>query len=564
MKKKKIFKILGLIIAIIIFTFFIGFIGYKIYDNIHTKNLSNKTWLKKHVDIKEDKKLGTNIYSVSKSRDIDIYTQNYQRVIQEKIDELLRQEIDLDDNIIILYNPYGTNLLSFNIYFSYAEDVEITYKISVNKKNIPDFTRKLNTTSDNHKDNFYQYQLVGFVPGYINTLQLEIKAKDGTIIKKKIKLDLTDIDCNSQTKLKVTNGVSNKELSDGLYAILGNDSDYQDYVSLYDNDGILRSEIPIIGYRAHAILFRNNKMYFSISQTKIAEVNNLGMVKQVYRTGKYQLHHDYTFDNDGNLLVLANNTKKSTEEDCIIKIDLNTKKVEELIDFEDIFSSYVETCTLDTKSTRDEGEDGLDWLHLNSIEYVDGSVILSSRETSSIIKVSNIEKKPKLEYILSDKKIWENTDFKDYVYDKTGDFKIHAGQHSVRYQESDDSNIYYLTFYNNNYGKANSQPSFDYNTIGINNDNAFEGDKSYYYVYKVDEKAKTFELVDSFDVLYSGIVSSVLKMDNGNIVIDSGTKGIFFEYDSDHELIRKFRINLNKYMVYRVLKYDFNNFLFQI
>ena len=564
MNKKKIFKILGLIIAIIIFAFFIGFVGYKIYDNIHTKNLSNKIWLKKHVDIKENKKLGTNIYSVSKSRDIDIYTSNYQRVIQEKIDELLKQEIDLDDNIIIIYNPYGTNLLSFNIYFSYAEDVEITYKVSVNKKNIPDFTRKLNTTSDNHKDNFYQYQLVGFVPGYINTLQLEVKSKDGTIIKKKIKLDLTDIDCNSQTKLKVTNGVSNKELSDGLYAILGNDSDYQDYVSLYDNDGILRSEIPIIGYRAHAILFRNNKMYFSISQTKIAEVNNLGMVKQVYRTGKYQLHHDYTFDNDGNLLVLANNTKKSTEEDCIIKIDLNTKKVEELIDFEDIFSSYVETCTLDTESTRDEGEDGLDWLHLNSIEYVDGSVILSSRETSSIIKVSNIEENPKLEYILSDKKIWENTDFKDYVYDKIGDFKIHAGQHSVRYQESDDSNIYYLTFYNNNYGKANSQPSFDYNTIGINNDNAFEGDKSYYYVYKVDEKAKTFELIDSFDILYSGIVSSVLKMDNGNIVIDSGTKGIFFEYDSEHELIRKFKINLNKYMVYRVLKYDFNNFLFQI
>ena len=532
-------------------------------EKIVESQLNDEDWLDDNVKIAKNSSLGKNIYSVSKPDEVEIFDMVYQEVIQDKLDDLLEDDYTFEKPLII-YNPYGTNTLGFNIYFTTNEKAELKYTIHVDDKDIEDFSRTLSNGERDNLTTTHQYQLIGFIPGEENEVTLTLLDEDGKeIATKKFTVDLTNVKANGQKKLKVKDGESKEELSNGLYSMLGNDSDDQDYLALYDNDGILRMETEIIGYRAHRILFKDGKMYYSISQTRIAEVNPLGQVTEIYRTGHYDLHHDYTFDDDGNLVVLANNTEKDTEEDCIIKIDLDTKAVTELIDFEDMFSSYVDTCTLDTTSARDEGEDGLDWLHLNSLVWLDGGdVILSSRETSSILRVNNIEEDPELVYLLADERIWEDTEFSKYVYEKEGDFKIHAGQHSLNYEETGEDGVYYLTFFDNNYGKANSQPKFDYSKLGIENDNSFKGTESYYYVYKVDENKETFELVDSFAVPYSGIVSSVQPMDNGNVVVDSGTAGVFGEYDEDHKLIRQFTAKLNKYMVYRVFKYTFNDFWF--
>ena len=530
-------------------------------EKIVESQLNDEDWLSENIKISKDKSLGKNIYAVSGPSEVSAYDMIYQEVIQDKLDVLMEDEYTFEKPLIV-YNAYGTNILGVNLYFTVSEDATVSYNIHVDDKDINDFSRDLANNGDERN---HSYQLIGFVPGEVNEVSLTLKDEDGEeVATKEFSVDLTDIKYNAQKKLKVKEGESKEELTDGLYTMLGNDSDGQDYLAIYDNDGILRMESEIVGYRAHRVLFKDNKMYYSISQTKIAEVNPLGQVSEIYRTGHYDLHHDYQFDDDGNLVVLANNTKKDTEEDCIIRIDLDTKAVTELIDFEDMFSSYVDTCTLDTTSARDEGEDGLDWLHLNSLVWLDGGdVILSSRETSSILRVNNIEEDPELVYLLADERIWEDTEFSKYVYEKEGDFKIHAGQHSLNYEETDEEGVYYLTFFDNNYGKANSQPKFDYSKLGIENDNSFKGTESYYYVYKVDENKETFELVDSFAVPYSGIVSSVQPMDNGNVVVDSGVAGIFGEYDEDHKLIKQFTAKLNKYMVYRVFKYTFNNFWFE-
>lgn len=533
-------------------------------EKIVESQLNDEDWLDDNVKIAKNSSLGKNIYSVSKPDEVEIFDMVYQEVIQDKLDDLLEDDYTFEKPLMI-YNPYGTNTLGLNVYFTTNEKAELKYTIHVDDKDIEDFSRTLSNGERDNLTTTHQYQLIGFIPGEENEVTLTLLDEDGKeIATKEFTVDLTNVKVNGQKKLKVKDGESKEELSNGLYSMLGNDSDDQDYLALYDNDGILRMETEIIGYRAHRILFKDGKMYYSISQTRIAEVNPLGQVTEIYRTGHYDLHHDYTFDDDGNLVVLANNTEKDTEEDCIIKIDLDTKAVTELIDFEDMFQSYVDTCELDTSSFRDEGEDGLDWLHLNSIVWLDGGdVLLSSRETSSIMRVNNIEDDPELVYLLADKEIWKDTEFSKYVYDQKGDFTINAGQHCLNYEPTDEDGVYYITFFDNNYGKSNSQPDFDFSKIGIENQKPFEGSESYYYVYRVDENEKTFELVDSFDVPYSGIVSSVQPMDNGNVIVDSGTAGIFGEYDEDHKLIKQFTAKLNKYMVYRVFKYTFNNFWFE-
>ncbi len=57
----------------------------------------------------------------------------------------------------------------------------------------------------------------------------------------------------------------------------------------------------------------------------------------MYDTGQYNLHHDYVFDDDGNLLVFSNRYRKKHSKDQIIKIDTKTGEVSHVLDLEDCF-----------------------------------------------------------------------------------------------------------------------------------------------------------------------------------------------------------------------------------
>lgn len=491
--------------------------------------------------------------SSTQSKIKKIYNVKNQRKIAASLEREKENPDYTADNMFVKYNPYGTNTQSLYVYFKTENAVKLSYTIHVDDESISDFTR--NVYQDNTYQKTHEFQIIGLIPNQNNKITVTLTKKNGTTIKKEFYYELGDLMGDEEVQLKTD--ISNaKKLSDGLYVVLGNDSDKTDFMYYYDNQGILRGEVPILGYRSHRLIFDEDTMYYSISETKLAQVNRLGQVTNVFDLDHYKLHHDYVFDKDGNLLILATDTTQDSVEDVVIKLDPSYGTVSEIVDLGDLFPNYKASCT--------ENSDGdLDWMHINTIQYIDDdSIILSSRETSSIIKIKNISSSPETEYIIGDPDFWKGTGYENLVYTKKGDFTIQGGQHTVTYEKDDSlkDGQYYLYLFNNNIGISETRSDYDWSSIGLTNTKPYKGSSSYYYKYLVDENKNTFQLVDSFKVPYSGYVSSAQNIGT-NTVVDSGFQGIFAEYDSNHNKIASYKMNIENY-IYRVYKYDFTGFYF--
>ena len=361
---------------------------------------------------------------------------------------------------------------------------------------------------------------------------------------------------NIDTQLEVTDGDAEAELSDGLYTVLGHDKNYASNIYVYDNSGVLREEFVLDGYRADRVIFDDGYMYYPYKKRGIVKVNNLGKIVKFYDLGNYAMHHDMVLDDD-KLIILVNQDNTETIEDTVISLDLESGEVTQLFDMKDLLPEFYETAV--NPGENSYGTDTLDWIHINALSIIGDDVVLSSRELSTIIYVSDFESDPEVKYLITDPSMVEGTSYASLLYEKKGDFVSQAGQHSITYHKDDslDDGEYYLFMFNNNYGAATTRPDFEWsNYPGGGSYN--EGETSYFYEYLVNENDKSYELVKSFKVPYSSIVSSVELMDNGNIVIGSGKDNSFKEYDNDGNLIRKFDYSAKKY-AYRVFKYSYDN-----
>lgn len=498
-----------------------------------------------------------NVLTLDSESDIDtIYTAEYQSSIDSKIEEKKSEKTYTIDDPLIIANPYGTNTTGLYVFFTTDSPTELSYTVSTD--GYEDFSQ----TASGGFSTEHEHQLVGMIAGKTNTISLTATDEDGNTAGT-FTLEYTAPDLlgdSDNTQLKVTSGESSEELSDGLYTMLGNrtgeNNEQVDFILVYDNNGTLRSEIPIKSYRSCRLLFDNDTMYYSTSSGEIAGLDSTGQITSFYDTGNYKLHHDYIFGNNNDFLVLATDTSSNTVEDRIISIDRESGEITELIDLADLFKNYFDSL--------DHEEDDFDWMHINSLCLVgDDTLIISSRETSSIIKISGIYSQPTVNYIISSENFWEDTGYEDLLLKQSGDFTLQAGQHCVDYVTSDDleEGQYYLTMYNNNNATISTR-DYDYGE-DENYDGTYsgtKGDSSYYYQYLVDENAGTFELTDKVEVTYSGYVSSVQQVGD-NLLVDSGSEFEACEFDKDHNLIQTLTGSGETWW-YRVFKYDFTDYWF--
>jgi hypothetical protein len=524
-----------------------------------------------------------NADSILSSKIATVYTKEYQAKAAARISARKASHHYTLNDMLVLHNPYGTNTTSLYVYFTTDENTSVRYTVSAPDTDYSDFSAKAYQSKTYQKT--HEFSVLGLIPNTTNTIIITVTTQQGTSITRTICYTMGSLLGSEEVQVKRTSGAaSSTTLGDGLYAILGNDSDGQDFMFYYDNDGILRGEIPILYYRAHRLLFRNNLMYFSVSTRDIVAMNRLGQITRWYNTSDtYLLHHDYAMDSKGNLIVLATNVTKNTIQDAIITINGRTGKVTQLVDLGDLFPVYKASAkfatmgsssssTTNDKSSSfdpDTSSTKKDWIHLNTIQLLDdGSAIVSSRETSTIIKINNIETKPTIGYMIGQTAFWKGTEAATHLLSKDttdGDWSATGGQHSVTY-ESDSSlasGQYYLYMFDNNYGSSNTRPDYDWarNVTGIQT-SFTTGTHSYYYKYLVDENAGTYKLVSSFAVPYSSIVSSVEEYGDGTVIVDSGTKGVWGAYTHDGTLISQYSMALMKNIIYRVYKYDFHDFYF--
>lgn len=498
-----------------------------------------------------------NIVTLNTEQDMDVvYTTDYQTEIALTLQDYKDNNIYTLEDPLMVANPYGTNTTGLYVYFTTETPVKISYTVSA--EGYSDFSRELyGEYSTEH-----EYLLIGMIPDTVNTITLTaVDDKGNTVGTKEIKYQTSPLLGSAENvQLEVTKGESSAELSDGLYTMLGNrteeDNEQTDYILLYDNNGTLRSEIPIKSYRACNILFDDSHMYYSTSADEIAVMDNTGQILTVYSMGDYQLHHDYIFGSENDLLVLASQENAETEADRILSVDLDDGTVTELIDLADLFADYLDSLTAD---------EPLDWMHINSIRLIgEDSIIISSRETSTIIKIDDIYDEPVVDYMIGSGQFWEESGYDSLLLEQVGDFSLQAGQHCVEYETSDEleDGQYYLYFYNNNNAVCDTR-GYDYSSDDSYSGtySGTEGGESYYYKYLIDENERTFELVERVPVTYSGYVSSVQQTGN-NLLIDSGSAFTAVELDENNTPVQTLAGTGDTWW-YRVFKYDYTGFWFE-
>ncbi len=536
--------------------------------------------------VAEETDLAVSIYSLDYSSDMMIYQivpdeyeeegfTFYDTDVQNRLAAAIVDLYEMNNpdasSPLVIYNPFGTASNSLYVAFSTKVASHITYTISVDDDSIVDYTATAYEDGSNTKN--HEFQIIGLVPGMTNTVTMEIVGSWGnsrnTIT---FTVDMPETQSEYPVQLETTDGESTTELSDGLY-VMCRVNGYLGYAFFYDNDGVMRYEMVTEGYGLERIYWTSEgNMMACVSAYKIAEFNRLGQVVATYSLGQYEMHHDYVLlEDQGVILALASDTEDEYNlEDLLVEININTGEVELLLDFKDAFATYYEEDANELTLTDEffwlAGQK--DWIHLNTLQYVEDTdgIIVSSRETSTIIRIDDIHGEQNLVALIGDEDFWADTEYAEYIYTQVGDFVPQYGQHTVDYLADDslEEGQYYLRLYNNNYWCNGTRDDYEISDLPDSVGTELLSDEltSQMYLYLVDSNAKTFELVKSFDVPYSSIVSSVSNVGDGNYVINSGTSMVWGEYDNDGNLIREFAY-ICTLQTYRVYKDDFVGYWFQ-
>ncbi len=258
------------------------------------------------------------------------YDTEVQQRLAGALEELKTVTTWTADNPLAVVNPYGTGSNGLYLYFTTDMPTEVQYTVHVDDPDIPDFTATAADANGQRFGRTHEFQLIGLVPGEVNEVTLTIAGSWGNLRQTvHFTVEMPETESGYNTRLETTDGSSEEELSDGLFTMMRVNG-YLGYGFMYDNAGVMRYEMVLEGFGLDRILSADNDIITCVSSTKIARINGLGQVEQVYDLDGYELHHDIGFGRTANCSRWPNMPTARRWRTMMLSIDLETGDVTDL------------------------------------------------------------------------------------------------------------------------------------------------------------------------------------------------------------------------------------------
>ena len=384
----------------------------------------------------------------------DIYSMKYQKTAKSIIENYKKKGSYTVDAPLLIVNPYGTNTTGLYIYFKHKFRVNTIYSVNVKEidgkedAKTKDFQGALYTNTTGMPLAEQEGIIIGMVPGERNYVSVYIYDENNKMIAKAgYRLDIPEAETVTMKTLDASLEREVTQLSDGLFAVFGLDDNgrKEKHILFYDNYGIIdrfgkvEKFIPLEG-----------------GATALGDMDlNTGIRKAVTLSRR-----------NGN--------------DGIFSVDILEGKSKEIVNFNKLFSAYYKK--------------GGSKLKFTSVQFInDNDLIVSEKNTSSIVRINNVFRNPKIKGVISGTNDLKSA-YGDVFYSKDGDFVSQKKQSTAYVDKSEKlgKKQYHLIVFDNNSGGLNS----------------------FSYKYLVDGEKMTYSLENSVELPYSA--------ENGSASLNQG------------------------------------------
>lgn len=465
-----------------------------------------------------------------KEKKPDVYSMKYQKAAKSIIDKYKKNGKYTVEEPLLIVNPYGTNTTGLYIYFKHKFRVNTKYTVSVKeidgKENIKggEFSASLYTNTTGMPLAEQEGLIIGMIPGERNYVSVYIyDENDKMIAKAGYKLDIPESETVAMKTLNVEHDREVSQLSEGLYSVFGLDDNSRKnrHVLFYDNYGVIRAELPLVkgGEAAETnIGLIDDKLFYAVDSRRFALVDRFGKVEKFIGLENEAVALG---DMDLNTAIRkAVTLSKRKGNDGIYSVDVLEGKSKEIVNFNKLFAEYYKK--------------GGSKLKFTSVQFInDNDLIVSEKNTSSVIRINNVFRNPSIKAVISGTDELKSA-FEKVFYSKDGDFVSQKRQNTAYIDKTEklDKRKYHIMVFNNNTGGRNS----------------------FYYKYLVDEEKMTYSLENAVELPYSSDGGNT-AFNQGYLIASSAGGGKFEEYNPDGYKLASFNFKDGK-NAYRVFKHS--------